>query len=329
MPIIAGPEKDFKGGNQAILTLAANHARVVPMRTQTPAIEIENLQKHFGRGKKKVKAIDGISFSVRMGEIFGFLGPNGAGKTTTIRCLMDFIRPTSGSVRIFGKDAQQAGVELKSEIGYLSGSVRLHPNWTGKDHISYLAKLNGGAPRAEELIERLDFNPRIKTKKLSSGNRQKLGIILALMHNPDLIVLDEPTNALDPLLQQTVYALLAEAKDRGATVFMSSHNLNEVERICDRVAIVKGGKLLTTESIAGLRAKRLCTVKARFSSPVRNEYLRMVPNATLARTDGMSAVFRIRADVVPALRFLCQLPLRDIETQNATLEEMFMEHYQD
>ena len=197
------------------------------------AIEVKNLKKHFG----KIKAIDGIDFSVEKGEIYGFLGPNGAGKTTTIRCLMDFIRPTEGSITILGKDAQKHSVELNKKIGYLSGQVHLYDKWTGQQHIDFIKATNGTEDIAEKLIKRFDFDPAMKTKKLSSGNRQKLGIIMAFMTKPELLICDEPTNALDPLLQHEVYELLKEARDGGATVFMSSHNLPEVEKVFGKLRI--------------------------------------------------------------------------------------------
>ncbi|MBU1166924.1 ABC transporter ATP-binding protein, partial [Patescibacteria group bacterium] len=160
-----------------------------------PVISVRKLKKHFG----KTKAVDGISFNVQKGEIFGFLGPNGAGKTTTIRCLMDFIRPQEGRIEILGQDAHQNAVELKKKIGYLSGQVRLYDHWNGKEHISLVAKLNGNKDIAQKLIKRLDFDTSKKAKTLSSGNRQKLGLIMAFMTEPEVMIFDEPTNALDPL----------------------------------------------------------------------------------------------------------------------------------
>ncbi|MFH1711683.1 MAG: ABC transporter ATP-binding protein [Patescibacteria group bacterium] len=292
-----------------------------------PAIVINDLRKYFGAGKKEVKAVDGISFSVPRGQIFGFLGKNGAGKTTTIRCLMDFIRPTSGSISILGRDAQVNAVELKHQIGYLSGNVQLNKRWTGQQHIDYYSKINSNARDVQNLITRLSFDPSMKTKQLSSGNRQKLGIILALMHQPNLIILDEPTNALDPLLQQIVYDLLEKARDRGATIFMSSHNLAEVERVCDSVAIIKEGQLVATETIASLSDKHVYTVKARFSQVLDDTRLQL-PNTTIGLKDNEHVTLSIKGDIAPILSQLSQLPLEDIEVKHASLEEMFLEYYQ-
>lgn len=206
-------------------------------------IEVQGIKKYFG----KIRALDGVSFQVQRGEIFGFLGPNGAGKTTLIRCLLDFLRPTSGEIKILERNL----------IGYLSGDVRLYDGWTGKDHIRFLESLRGQKSIAEKLITELNFNPQIKFKALSSGNKQKLGLILALMFKPELIIMDEPTLGLDPLLQNTIYELLIEAQKNGSTIFMSSHNLTEVEKLCHRVGIIKDGKLLTIESIGELKEKRM------------------------------------------------------------------------
>ncbi len=179
--------------------------------TNMSIIEVKNLSKHFG----KTKAVDDISFAVEKGEVFGFLGPNGAGKTTTIRCMIDFIRPSSGSITLLGEDSQIGSVDLNKKIGHLSGYVHFYDKWTGQDHIDFVQKLNHITDQPDDLLKRLDFDPTIKTKNLSSGNRQKLGIILALMKQPELLIMDEPTNGLDPLLQHEVYAMLRKAMRAG------------------------------------------------------------------------------------------------------------------
>ncbi len=297
------------------------------MFLDTPAIRISNLKKYFGVGPRRVKAVDDITLSVPRGEIFGFLGKNGAGKTTTIRCLMNFIHPSGGNISLLGKNVQNNAVELKHKIGYLSGNVQFNKRWTGQEHIDYYSKIYSNAQGAKTLIDRLNFDPSIKTKQLSSGNRQKLGIILALMHNPRLILLDEPTNALDPLLQQTVYELLEEARDCGATVFMSSHNLTEVERICDRVAIIKDGKLVATETIASLNRKHLYTVKVRFSRTIDNLDLQ-IQNTTVELRDGAYARLSVKGEIAPVLNELSRMSISDIEIHHASLEEIFLEYYQ-
>ena len=286
------------------------------------AIKIDNLYKHFG----KTKAVDGISFEVEKGEVFGFLGPNGAGKSTTIRCLMDFIRPTKGKIEILGKDAQKDSVELNRHIGYLSGQVHLYEKWTGQMHINMLKKLNGDQDISAELCERLDFNSNFKAKKLSSGNRQKLGIILSLMCKPEILILDEPTNALDPLMQQTVYKLIKEASENGTTIFMSSHNLAEVERVCDRVSIIKKGKMITTESIDSLKDKRVYSVRITFKNKPTEEIFKEI------ETEGLESIqhgfkFTIKGDINPTLSILNNQEIDDLEVNRASLEDIFLEYY--
>jgi len=286
------------------------------------AIDVQSLTKNF----RKTKAIDSVSFSVAQGEIFGFLGPNGAGKTTTIRCIMDFIRPTSGTIRLLGLDAQKQSVELKRKIGYLSGYVRLYDRWTGIEHIAFANKLCDVPNDAKPLIDRLNFNPSIRAKDLSSGNRQKLGLILALLNKPELIIMDEPTNALDPLLQNSVYELLTEAQKRGATIFMSSHNLAEVDRVCTKVCIIKNGKLVATESISNLKKMRMYGVHAHFVGPVdRRQFEKIGALITEHRNDYVT--MKVKGDISPMIKLLNALPLRDLQIEHATLEDIFIEYY--
>ena len=287
------------------------------------AIKVENLKKHFG----EVKAVDGISFEVEKGEIFGFLGPNGAGKTTTIRCMMDFLRPTEGTITILGKDAQKEGVALKEELGYLSGYVQLIDKWTGQEHIDFFRSLDGNKNVAHELAERLNYDTQMKSKKLSSGNRQKLGIILALMGEPKVLIFDEPTNALDPLLQNTVYELLDEASKKGTTIFMSSHNLAEVEKVCSRVGIIRDGKMEAIESIASLKKKRLYTVTVHFEQEVKKSVLE---EKGIKVIDELKKGFVLNAkgDINPLLAALHELNVADIEITHGSLQDIFLEHYQ-
>ncbi|MBU1177940.1 ABC transporter ATP-binding protein [Patescibacteria group bacterium] len=289
-----------------------------------PIIEVNNLVKHFGQ----VKAVDDISFSVEKGEIFGFLGPNGAGKTTTIRCLMDFIRPTTGEIKILGKDAQKNTVKVKEDIGYLSGNVRLYDKWTGQAHLNFLRKLNGHKEdHSTELIKRFDFDPSRKTKELSSGNRQKLGIIMAFMFYPKVLICDEPTNALDPLLQNEVYELLQEASKREVTVFMSSHNLAEVEKVCERVAVIKEGKMAATESIISLKQKKIYSVHAHFAdkfdpADFQGNGLKIV------RQLNNSLMLKVKGDIDQVVKKLSQYKLVDLEIDQASLEDIFLEFYE-
>ncbi len=210
-------------------------------------IETSGLTKYYG----KTRGIENLNLSVKEGEIFGFLGPNGAGKTTTIRLLLDLIHPTSGRARIFGLDTRKDSLEIKQRIGYIPGELNLYPNMKGIDLLNYLARFYNGLNQSFvfELMQhfRLDLYKKIKT--YSKGMKQMLGIIQAFMNDPDLLILDEPTAGLDPFMQQEIYNLFRKTKVRGKTVFLSSHNLYEVQKICDRAGIVKEGKLMAVENI--------------------------------------------------------------------------------
>jgi ABC-2 type transport system ATP-binding protein len=285
------------------------------------AIRVQNLKKYFG----KTHAVDGISFEVKEGEIMGFLGPNGAGKTTTIRCLMDFIRPTEGKIEILGRDAQKNTAEIKTDIGYLSSEVDLYKSWTGQEHIHFLEKIRGISKFDEELISELKFDPRKKVAALSTGNRQKLGIILALMHQPKLLVLDEPTVGLDPLLQNYIYEVLKREAAKGKTIFMSSHNLAEVEKICDRVIILKDGKIVAVESINNIKRKRIYTVYAYFEGEIPKKEI-ITDGISLIEEFSDGLVLSVKGDTKPLLKKLASYEsLKDLEITHAGLEEVFME----
>jgi len=285
-------------------------------------ITVDKLVKHYG----KTKAVAGISFSVKEGEVFGYLGENGAGKTTTISCAMDFLRPTSGSISLLGKDAQKNSVELKQDIGYLSDTLSLHGKWTGREHIQFSRKLNGNQDDSAKLVKRLDLDTSIKTGKLSSGNRQKLGIVLAFMNRPRLLILDEPSAALDPLMQNALYELINEAAAREATVFMSSHNLAEVEKVCSRVGIIRKGKMIATEDINALKQKRLHMVTVSFSGQFNKEDFRLEGvEITEEHPDGL--VLSIRGNVQPVLTALSKYKIRSLEVGRASLESIFLEYY--
>lgn len=286
-------------------------------------INVKNLKKHFG----KTKAVDDISFEVKKGEIVGFLGPNGAGKTTTIRCLMDFLRPTQGKIEIFGQDAQKNSEKLKNDIGHLSSESTLYNSWTGLEHIHFLEKIRGISSFDEELIENLKFDPSKKVKSLSTGNRRKLGIILALMHKPKLLVLDEPTVGLDPLLQHYIYELLKTEAAKGATVFMSSHNLAEVEKICDRVIVLREGKVVATETVGDIRSKKIYTIYTYFEGNVPKKEI-TIDGVELIEEFSDGLALKVKGDIKPLLTKLGSFKnLKDLEITHANLEEIFMEFY--
>ncbi|OGZ40115.1 MAG: hypothetical protein A3I20_00665 [Candidatus Portnoybacteria bacterium RIFCSPLOWO2_02_FULL_40_15] len=287
------------------------------------AIRIENLKKYFGQ----TRAVDGISFEVEEGEIMGFLGPNGAGKTTTIRCMMDFLHPDTGKIDILGLDAQKDSEKLKRDLGFLSGEVAFYNSWTGAEHISFLEKIKGISSFDEELAAKLKLDIRKKAGTLSSGNRQKLGLILALMHQPKLLILDEPTLGLDPLLQNYIYEILKGEAASGKTIFMSSHNLAEVEKICDRVIILKEGKIVALESINAIKRKRIYTIYAYFEGKVPKEEL-VTDGVSLIEEFSGGLALRVKGDTKPLLKKLASYEsLKDLEITHAGLEEVFMEFY--
>lgn len=286
-------------------------------------IEVKNLKKHF----KKTKAVDGVSFNVEKGEVFGFLGPNGAGKTTAIRCMMDFIKPTVGSVRIFGQDVAKNSTKIKKDIGFLSGNVQLYKGWTGLEHIKYVEGFRGKSSVVGTLIDRLNFDPKKKFSSLSSGNKQKLGLILALMHEPKLLIMDEPTVGLDPLLQNEIYEIIDGLKKKGSTVFVSSHNLPEVERICDRVGIIKGGKIIELSDIDKLSGKRMNVVRVIFADKYKESDFKF--NGVENIKDlGNGLLITVRGDISSVLGKIAKQKVLDIEISKASLEDIFLKFYE-
>ena len=286
------------------------------------AVTIDHLVKHFG----STKAVDDISLTVTTGEVFGFLGPNGAGKTTTIRLMLDFLRPDAGAVKLFGWSAIQDGVVARARIGYMPAVTSLNERWTGQDHIDYARALRKLPDMADELVTRLTFDPAKKAKQLSTGNRQKLALILAFMFKPELIILDEQTNGLDPLLQQTVYELINEAHGRGVTIFMSSHNLAEVERTCTRVGILRDGKLIAQETMSSLQDKHLYTIQLWFDHDIDPQTI-ITPNAQITETLPRMVTLKYSGDIQPVLDLVARVKPHDVAINHATLEEHFMTFY--
>ena len=232
-------------------------------------IETEDLTKYYG----KVRGIEALNLQVQEGEVFGFLGPNGAGKTTTIRLALDSIRPTNGTIQVLGLDAGQYSREIHRRIGYMPGELALYDSLAGGELLRYFGNLRGGVDWrfVEELSDRLECDLRRPIRSLSTGNKQKVGLIQALMHRPELLVLDEPTSGLDPLMQQELYRLMAEVTAEGRTVFLSSHILPEAERVCDRVGIIRQGQMVMVERVETLKARALRHLELHFASPVPEE----------------------------------------------------------
>lgn len=287
------------------------------------AIVIKDFKKHFG----KLYAVDGINLEVHAGEIFGFLGPNGAGKSTTIRCLMGFNKPTAGSISVFGYDMSKDSTLAKQYIGYLPGNVKLYDKWTGWEHIKFFESVRGKSSNVDSLIKRFDFNPNAKFRHLSSGNKQKLGLILALMHEPKLLVMDEPTVGLDPLLQYEIHKVLLEMRDHGTTIFISSHNLPEIETLCGRVAIIKNGKIVIVESIKSLGEKKLHKIEVHFGDKfVASEF--KISGVTKIEEIGKGLLITTSGDLNSVLKLIARHTVTDLEITHASLEDVFMKFYE-
>ena len=293
----------------------------------SPAIQTDRLTKHYG----SVRALNALSLEVRSGEIFGFLGPNGAGKSTTIRTLLGYLHATSGSASVLGLDVAADSVEIRRRIGYLPGGIALYGSLSGEGALDYLADLQGQpATRREELCERLQLSShdlRRRIRDYSRGMRQKLGVIQALQHDPELTILDEPTEGLDPLMQHAFYGILEDMKAAGRTIFFSSHVLPEVERICDRVAIIRAGELMALQTVDDLlaRRKRKITLRWRGSAPD----LSFVPGLADLQVRGDHATATLAGEVGPFVRAVASPALEDLTIEPASLEEAFLEFYAD
>jgi len=286
-------------------------------------IEIKNFTKNFG----KLIAVDNISLNVKKGEIFGFLGPNGAGKSTTIRCLMGFNKPTKGNIKIFGSEVHLTTPKILKKIGYLPGNIQLYDNWTGSEHIRFFEGIRGRSRIAGDLVSRLDFDKSIKFRYLSSGNKQKLGLILALMNEPDVLILDEPTLGLDPLLQNEIHKILLELNSKGVTIFISSHNLSEVEKICNKVGIIKSGKLIVVEEIANLKSRKIHHISAHFKNSISPKYF-SIPGVEIVSILGNTFEFKVSGDLNNIIRNISAHSLIDLEITHASLEDIFMKYYE-
>ena len=289
-------------------------------------ITTRGLTKYYG----KTRGVENLSMSVPEGAVYGFLGPNGAGKTTTIRCLLGMLKPTSGEASVLGERISLDGLALRRRIGYVAGEVRLYERETGRWHLDYVAGFRGGRGALEsELLERFDFDPTKRVKELSKGNKQKLALILGIAHDPELLILDEPTSGLDPLNQESVYAVIKERVAAGRTVFLSSHVLSEVERVCDRVGIIRSGRLAAEEGVQGLLGKRLRHLEVRFAEPVGPELLSSTPGVDSVAASGENALSaRIKGDAVDAvIKRLATQRVSDIRIHQASLEDVFLEFY--
>ena len=291
-----------------------------------PAITFNRLTKRYG----KARGVDDLDLEVPNGEVFGFLGPNGAGKTTTIRVLLDLLRPTSGSVRVLGMDSRSDGVAIRSRIGYLPGELSLHEGFTGRQTLDHFARMRSGVDTSfqRELVDRFDVDLDRKVSDLSTGNKQKLGIIEAISHRPDLLVFDEPTTGLDPLLQQVAHDLILEARSEGRTVFLSSHILPEVERVADRVGIIRDGRLLAVSSIDDLKARAIRVMEVRFAEgTAAADGLQRIPGVREVEIVGDVVRFRVEGAMDTLVKALATRDVITLRSEEADLEEIFLAMY--
>ncbi|MBM7553127.1 ABC transporter ATP-binding protein [Thalassobacillus pellis] len=288
-------------------------------------LRTSNLTKHYG----KVKALNGVDIEVRKGEVFGFIGPNGAGKSTTLRILLGILKATKGDAQIFGKDVWHDAVELHKRIAYVPGDVNLWPNLTGGEVIDLFVKMRGGSrtKKREELIHKFQFDPSKKCRSYSKGNRQKVALIAAFSSDADLYILDEPTSGLDPLMERVFQECVMEVKQEGKSVLLSSHILSEVERLCDRVAIIREGKIIETGSLAEMRHLTRTTLNVETKEPMPD----------LTGHDGVhnveekegAYVFQVDSEKLDeVIAYISSFGVVKIESAPPTLEDLFMRHYE-
>jgi len=297
-------------------------------------IELRGLSKTYGSGAKQTVALSNLDLRVNRGEIFGYLGPNGAGKTTTIRLLLDLIRPSQGGAKIFGLDVRADSVEIHKRIGFFPAELSLWEGRTGDQIIHYVASVRGEArgivKHAGELTERLDLDTTKKVRDLSSGNKRKLGLVIAMMHSPELLILDEPTGGLDPLVQQTFHTMMDEYRDKGKTVFLSSHVLSEVQAICDRVGILRDGELKAVESVEKITNVEFNWVDVSFRDAVPaglKQKLENMPSITDVSANGARVRMRVIGDFDPLLRAISDGYVETLHVEEPTLEEIFLAYY--
>ena len=291
-------------------------------------IATHDLTKQYG----SARGIESVTLDVAEGEVFGFLGPNGAGKTTTIRLLMGLLRPTRGRATIGDRDCWGQATDVKRMVGYLPGEYAFDPSLRGAQIIAYLANLRGGVDKdyVRSLIERLDLDPTRRFRDYSRGNKQKVGLVQAFMHRPRLLILDEPTSGLDPLNQQQFYSLVGEARQQGQTIFLSSHILPEVEHTCDRVGIIREGRLITVDHVAALKALRHHVVDIGFAAPASPEWFAGVPGVVDAAVgDGGQALhLTVREDLSAVLKVAAQHDAITLTSHEPSLEEVFLRFYE-
>ncbi|TFG66942.1 MAG: ABC transporter ATP-binding protein [Thermomicrobiales bacterium] len=290
-------------------------------------IRTERLTKSYGEHR----GITELDLEVAEGEIFGFLGPNGAGKTTTMRVLLDLIRPSSGRAEVFGIETTADPVAIHRRVGYLPGEFDLYDRLTGAQTIAYFGNLRGGVNQAyvNELVERLDLDVSRRFKEYSKGNKQKVGLVVALQHRPDLLILDEPTAGLDPLIQQTFFALVREAREAGRTIFLSSHIIDEVDRTCDRVAIIREGRLVQVDRIEAIRRLAFHHVELLFSAPVAPSVFDGLDGVSEVQAEGDLIRMRVSGPIGAVIAAAAPHGIVDVVSREPNLEDVFLAQYGD
>ena len=291
----------------------------------TAVIRTERLTKSYGEHRGIIE----LDLEVAQGEIFGFLGPNGAGKTTTMRVLLDLIRPTSGRAEVFGIETTVDPVAIHRRVGYLPGEFDLYDRLTGGQTIAYFGNLRGGVDRAyvNDLVERLELDPSRRFKEYSRGNKQKVGLIVALQHRPDLLILDEPTAGLDPLVQQTFYGLVREAREAGRTIFLSSHIIDEVDRTCDRVAIIRDGRLVQVDRIEEIRRLAFHHVELTFARSVAAVTFDGLPGVSDVVVEGNTVRMRVSGPIGAVIQAAAAHEILDVVSREPNLEDVFLAQY--
>jgi beta-exotoxin I transport system ATP-binding protein len=291
----------------------------------TSAIETFELTKRYGG----ITAVRDLNLRIGPGQVFGFLGPNGAGKSTTIRMLLALQRPTRGHATILGLDAQAGSVAVHRRVGYLPGDLELFPRLTGRQHIAWFlgARDLHDDSLAKRLIDRFQVVVDRPVRQLSKGNRQKIGLVLAFMHRPELLVLDEPTSGLDPLMQHEFESLLRETADEGRTVFLSSHELDEVQRSADRIGIIKEGRLVAEDTVEGLRRAAPQKMEMRFRQPIDPADLEALAGVTVTASQGRRLTLEVTGEIGPVLKVIASHDPIDLISRPADLDELFLDFY--
>jgi ABC-2 type transport system ATP-binding protein len=295
------------------------------MTPAAPAVETSSLTVRYG----EARGIDEVDLLVEPGEVFGFLGPNGAGKTTTIRTLLDLLRPTGGSATVLGFDSHRDSIEVRRRVGYLSGDLELYERLDGRNLLEWLGRLRGGLDRSllDSLVDRFSVQLDRPIKQLSRGNRQKVALVQAFMHRPELLILDEPTSGLDPLMQDEFLGLVRETVAEGRTVFLSSHDLDEVQRAADRVGIIREGRLIAVDHIDALRRQAVRKMELTFARPITGSEFERLDGVRDVIVDGNVVRFAIAGPPDQVVKVAAQHELVDLLSEPADLDEIFLDYY--